>query len=128
MWLGNARTGAGRDRSSYRHHDVAPLEAELGRAYERGRSDERGHSRTHPLLLLMVLAAASAVGGMVYLASEEGSFSKAGEWVDNRLSKAGGAREAERRNATRLAEERVLGQGDWQDRSDRKLRTRVGDP
>jgi hypothetical protein len=58
-------------------------------AYDRGRRDERARRpRRHssPFLTFIVLLAAAAGIGAIYLGVHEGSFSRGGEVVDQRLA------------------------------------------
>ncbi len=66
----------------------AAAEAEIRKAYERGRRDERARHRSHPFLAMMVFMVALAGAGMMYLAAREGSFSRGGEVVDLKLANA----------------------------------------
>lgn len=70
----------------------APLEAasevEVERAYEQGRMDERRRHRSHPILATLMFVAAVLGVGMIYLAAREGSFSRGGAVVDQKLASA----------------------------------------
>jgi len=62
--------------------------ADLKKAYERGRRDERARRKNHPVLALTVSIVALAGAGMIFLAAREGSFSRGGEVVDLKLANA----------------------------------------
>ncbi len=66
----------------------AAAEAEIRKAYERGRRDERSRHKSHPVLAVLVFMVALAGAGMMYLAAREGSFSRGGEVVDLKLASA----------------------------------------
>jgi hypothetical protein len=63
-------------------------EADLERAYEKGRMDERLRHRSHPILAALLFVAAVVGVGMIYLAAHEGSFSRGGAVVDQKLATA----------------------------------------
>lgn len=70
---------------------VAPAETrvEAERAYVAGRRDERHRRRgASPLLSLILLIVVAFAAVMVYLAVRNGSFTAAGQKVDNTLSNA----------------------------------------
>jgi hypothetical protein len=67
---------------------AGPTRADLDRAYERGRHDEKKRHHSHPILGLIIAAAAVVGIGAVYLGFQEGSFSKAGQVVDSNLAVA----------------------------------------
>ena len=67
---------------------AGPTRADLERAYDRGRHDERKRHHSHPILGLIIAAAAVVGIGAVYLGFHEGSFSRAGQVVDSNLSVA----------------------------------------
>jgi hypothetical protein len=62
--------------------------ADLRRADDRGRDDERSRHHSHPVLGLIIAAAAVIGIGAMYLGFHEGSFSKAGQVVDANLAVA----------------------------------------
>jgi hypothetical protein len=62
--------------------------ADVDRAYNRGRADERQRHRGSPLLTLLVLVAVLIGAGLIYLAVRNGSFSQGGAVVDQSLSSA----------------------------------------
>ena len=70
------------------HHDHAEglTQADVDRAYERGRKEERARHRGHPVLALLVFAVAVAGAGMVFLAAREGSFTRGGQVLDHKLA------------------------------------------
>jgi hypothetical protein len=61
---------------------------EIERAYQRGREDEARRHRSHPILAILVFAAAALGAGMIYLAAHEGSFTRGGQVVDQKLASA----------------------------------------
>lgn len=71
-----------------RHDEPVPAglsRADIERAYERGREDERARHHSHPILGLIIAAAAIIGVGAMYLGFHEGSFSRAGQVVDSHL-------------------------------------------
>lgn len=62
--------------------------ADLRRAYDRGREDERKRHHSHPILGLVIAAAAVIGIGAIYMGFHEGSFSRAGQVVDSNLAVA----------------------------------------
>lgn len=66
-----------------------PTAADVRHAYERGRQDERARRHSHPILGLFIAAAAVVGVGAIYLGWHEGSFSRAGQVVDENLAVAG---------------------------------------
>ena len=74
-------------------------ETDVKAAYERGRRDERGRRRTHPILGLIVFVIALIGAGMIYLAAREGSFSGGGQVIDHSIAKATGRAEVARQDA-----------------------------
>ena len=71
------------DRSTLNERNSAVREA-----YDRGRRDERARRpRRHssPFLALVVLLAAAAGAGAIYLGVQQGSFSRGGQVVDQKL-------------------------------------------
>ena len=67
---------------------AARTDADVEHAYEKGRQDERKRHHSHPIIGLIVFVAALAGAGAVYLGLHEGSFSRAGQVVDQNLSNA----------------------------------------
>lgn len=70
--------------------DPATYDADMKRAYEHGRLDERSHRRRRgfgPLSFLLLLAAIVGVVLIVF-AVQQGSFSAGGAVVDNKLGQA----------------------------------------
>jgi len=57
-------------------------------AYAKGRRDEHARRRSHPVLALIVLVIAAVGAFIVYLAVREGSFTTAGQVVDQHLAAA----------------------------------------
>jgi hypothetical protein len=64
------------------------LREALKEAYELGRREERARHRGHPLVALVVFLVALVGAGMMYLAAREGSFSRGGQVVDQKLASA----------------------------------------
>jgi hypothetical protein len=74
-----------------RHPETVPAgrtEADVKRAYEVGRRDERKRHHSHPILGLVIAVAAVIGVGAIYLGFHEGSFSRAGQVVDENLATA----------------------------------------
>lgn len=74
-----------------RHEEPAPAgptRADVKRAYDLGRHDERKRHHSHPILGLIVAAAAVIGIGALYMGVHEGSFSRAGQVVDQNLAAA----------------------------------------
>jgi len=71
-------------------HDAAhgPTDADVRRAYERGRRDERARRKGRPFLSLVVFLVALLGVGMMYLAAHEGSFARGGQVVDHKIAAA----------------------------------------
>jgi hypothetical protein len=67
---------------------AGPSPGDIKRAYERGREDERSRHHSHPILGLIIAAAAVIGIGAMYLGFHEGSFSRAGQVVDTHLAVA----------------------------------------
>ena len=74
--------------------DGAPVEtapvarADLDEAYQKGRRDGSRRRRGSPFLGFLGLLAIIAVGVLIYLAAQTGSFSGGGAVVDNNISNA----------------------------------------
>ena len=60
--------------------------ADLREAYERGRTDERGRRKRHPIGMTLTFAAAAFGVLVLALALMDGSFSAAGQQVDQGLT------------------------------------------
>lgn len=70
-------------------HEVTGLtQADLDRAYEKGRRDERARHRGHPILSLAVAIIALVGGAMLFLAAREGSFAQGGRVMDAQIATA----------------------------------------
>ena len=82
-----------------------PTEADLKRAYERGRRDERSRHRGHPVIGLLLAVVALMGVGLVYLAAREGSFSGGGQVIDQKLAVASN-------DVSQTASRAVAGAGD----------------
>ena len=76
------------------------LKEALRQAYEQGRREERARHRGHPLIAFVVFLVALVGAGMMYLAAREGSFSRGGEVVDQKLASAAGKAGAAGQNAS----------------------------
>jgi hypothetical protein len=70
------------------HGEVHPTAADVEAAYKRGRKDGRASKRRSPLLTLAVAVVALAGAGVIALAAREGSFSRGGQVVDQKLAVA----------------------------------------
>ena len=71
------------------HGQAAPAaEADIKAAYQRGRQDERIRRRRSPLVTLAIAVVAAVGAGVIGLAAYEGSFSRGGEVVDQKLAVA----------------------------------------
>jgi hypothetical protein len=83
-------------------------------AYDRGRRDERARRpRRHgaPLLTLIVLVAAVAGAGAIYLGVSEGSFSRGGQVVDQKISSVAQPASQATRNAADKAGDALANAG-----------------
>jgi hypothetical protein len=70
-------------------HDVTgPTEADVEKAYEKGRRDERARHRSHPIIGLVVAVVALVGGAMLFLAAREGSFAQGGRVMDAQIATA----------------------------------------
>ena len=67
---------------------AGPNRADVQRAYDLGRKDEKARHHSHPILGLIIAATAVVGVGSLYLALHEGSFSRAGQVVDQNLAVA----------------------------------------
>ena len=65
-----------------------PTRADVRRAYDLGRADERKRHHSHPILGLIIAIAAVIGCGALYLGVHEVSFSRAGQVVDQNLAVA----------------------------------------
>ena len=61
---------------------------DLREAYERGRRDERGARKRHPVVVTLTVVAAVVGVGALALAAVNGSFGRAGGVVDDSLATA----------------------------------------
>ena len=61
---------------------------DVKRAYDLGRADEKKRHHSHPILGLIIAVAAVVGCGAIYLGFHEGSFSRAGQVVDENLAVA----------------------------------------
>lgn len=66
--------------------EAAELKADLREAYERGRRDERANRRRHPIGMTVTFAFALVGLIVLALAAINGSFSGAGESIDQSLT------------------------------------------
>ena len=78
----------------------ADIRAALKDAYEQGRREERARHHGHPLIAFVVFLVAVIGAGMMYLAAREGSFSRGGEVVDQKIASAAGKAGAAGQNAS----------------------------
>ncbi|MEI9964147.1 MAG: hypothetical protein WDM92_05010 [Caulobacteraceae bacterium] len=93
-----------------RHDEAVPVETRSGRpvltdadvkkAYDRGRRDERARRRSHPILALVITVAALMGAGLTVLAAKEGSFARGGQVVDHKLVAAAGQAQIATQQAT----------------------------
>ena len=68
------------------HHDSGRSQADVDRAYQRGRREERARHPGHPILALFVFLVAVMGAGMVILAASQGSFTRGGQVLDRGLA------------------------------------------
>ena len=68
--------------------DPGEVRAQINQAYDKGRHDEAKRHRSHPILGLALLLAAAVGAVVVFYAVREGSFSRGGAVVDNKLAVA----------------------------------------
>jgi len=68
--------------------DLKETEADLREAYERGRKDGRASRKRHPVFMTFTFVAALAGATLLALAAINGSFTRAGEVVDENLAVA----------------------------------------
>jgi hypothetical protein len=74
-----------RAREASTTHDV---EVAAKTAYEKGRRDERGARKRHPLIMTGLFALAIAGASLITLAAVNGSFSDGGAVADHQLATA----------------------------------------
>jgi hypothetical protein len=67
-------------------HNGSDLTDDLREAYERGRRDERARRRRHPIGMTLTFAFALVGLVVLVLAAINGSFGRAGETIDRRLT------------------------------------------
>jgi len=89
------------DRDAAGPEDLA--RADLRDAYERGRSDERASRRRHPVAMTLTFAAALVGVVLLALAAVNGSFTRAGGVVDQKLNTAVTTAEPQVRDAAAQA-------------------------
>ena len=70
------------------HVHEGPTEADIEKAYDKGRRDERARHRSHPILGLMVAVVALVGGAVLFLAAREGSFADGGRVMDAQIAQA----------------------------------------
>jgi hypothetical protein len=73
------------------------------RAYDRGRRDERARRHGSPVLTVILLLAAAAGGFAIFLAAQEGSFSRGGQVVDQSIAGAAATTTRATQDATNKA-------------------------
>ncbi len=83
--------------------DREEVRADLREAYERGRKDERAARKHHPVLMTLTVVAAMVGVIMLGLAAVNGSFSRAGDVVDQNLHVAVNRAEPQVRDAAAQA-------------------------
>jgi len=89
-------------------HEVTGLtEADVEKAYEKGRRDERARHRSHPILGLMVAVVALVGGAMLFLAAREGSFAQGGRVMDAQIATASDTAQVASQDAARTARDRL---------------------
>ncbi len=86
MLFSKAKAQQDKDHDAGHGHHDGLTQADVGRAYQRGRRDERARHRGHPVLALVVFLVAVMGAGMVILAASEGSFTRGGQVLDHKLS------------------------------------------
>jgi len=74
-----------RERAAYAQ-DKADLRADLREAYERGRRDERAARRRHPVMMGVTFVLALVGVALLALAAVNGSFTRGGGVVDDKLN------------------------------------------
>jgi hypothetical protein len=79
--------------------DEETTRADMERAYEKGVTDERRRHHSHPILGALMLVAAIIGVGMIYLAAHEGSFTRGGQVVDQKLASAADTANSASQNA-----------------------------
>ena len=95
--------------------DESLTRADLERAYDKGVHDGQRRHRSHPILGTLVALAAILGVGMIYLAAREGSFTRGGQVVDQKLASAADSAQVASQNAavaTQNAGQRVQDAGD----------------
>lgn len=64
------------------------IRAKINQAYDKGRHDEAKRHRSHPIITLALVLIAAVGAVVVFYAVREGSFSRGGAVVDNKLATA----------------------------------------
>ena len=64
------------------------IRAKLNQAYDKGRRDEAKRHHSHPIIMLALVLIAAVGAVVVFYAVREGSFSRGGAVVDNKLATA----------------------------------------
>ncbi|MGZ3377010.1 MAG: hypothetical protein ACXU8S_10475 [Phenylobacterium sp.] len=83
--------------------DIREVQADVREAYERGRRDERGSRRRHPIFMTLTFVAAICGVALLALAAANGSFSGGGAVADQNLSAAVNKAEPQVRDAASQA-------------------------
>jgi hypothetical protein len=83
--------------------DLKEVQADVREAYERGRRDERASRRRHPIFMTFTLVAAACGVVLLALAAVNGSFTRAGSVVDEKLAIAVSRAEPQVRDAASQA-------------------------
>jgi hypothetical protein len=81
--------------------------ADLRTAYERGRQDERARRRRHPVLMTLTFIVAAIGAVLLGMAAYNGSFTRAGGVVDQKLTVAADRAEPAVRGAAADASQAV---------------------
>jgi|SRR5579883_856670 len=84
----NAAFDEGRRQERSKITDRTRLEADVRRAYERGRRDERARRHGSPLVSFLLLVVAAIGAAAIGLAIHEGSFQRGGQVVDQSIAGA----------------------------------------
>lgn len=99
--------------------DLHPTAADVEAAYRRGRKDGRASKRRSPLLTLAVAVVALVGAGVIALAAREGSFTRGGQVVDQKLAVAADQAVVSGRDAATAATEAARDAGQTLTSADR---------
>ena len=89
--------------------DTGDIRADLRHAYERGRQDERGRRRRHPVFMTVTFICAIVGLVSLVLAGVNGSFARGGEVMDSGLAIAANRAGPVARQAADNARQKVGG-------------------